>query len=111
MNTRIITRRCEISHSIQDRAGELLGRLDRFDPRITEVVVTFEEQRHLKRVDAIVKVLGDEPVVAHAEGEEFREALDTLTNRLTKILRRRRSKMVDRQGPNLSEAVAQTELD
>ena len=109
MKTRMITRHCEISRSLQIRANELLDKLDRFDPRITETVVTFDEQKHVRRVDAMVKVVGDEPVVAHAEAEDFREALDTLAARLTKILRRRRSQLVSRRGPKLSEAMANPE--
>lgn len=109
MKTRIITRHCEISPSLERRTNELLDKLDRFDPRITEILVTFDEQKRLRSVDALVKVRGDEPVVAHAEAEEFREALDTLADRLTKILRRRRSQLVSRKGPKLSEAVANPE--
>jgi ribosomal subunit interface protein len=109
MKTRIITRHCEISTSLEHRANELLNKLDRFDPRITETVVTFDEQKRIRRVDAMVKVRGDEPVVAHAEAEDFREALDTLADRLTKILRRRRSQLVSRKGPKFSEAVANPE--
>lgn len=109
MKTRIITRHCEISQSLRDRTHEVLDKLDRFDPRVTAVDVTFEEQKRSRRIDALVKVRGDDHVVAHAEAEEFREALDALGERLAKILRRRRSQLVDRKGPKLSEVVANPE--
>lgn len=111
MDTRITARGCDVPRSVQDRTIQLLGKLDKFDPRISSVEVVFEEQKRLKRVDAVVKVNGDKPVVAQAESAEFRDALDTLTDRLVKILRRRRSQLVDRQGPSLAESVVPPEAE
>ena len=63
MKTRIITRHCEISQSLRDRTHEVLDKLDRFDPRVTAVDVTFDEQKRLRRIDALVKIRGDDHVV------------------------------------------------
>jgi ribosomal subunit interface protein len=105
MRTQITARRCELPDSVQTRAGELVDRLTRFEPRISSVDLVFEEHRKGRSVESVVKINGDNPVIARAEAPEFRDALDLLFDRLSKTLRRQRSQAVDRRGPSLSEVI------
>ena len=61
--------------------------------------MVFEVEKHLKKVDAILKVDREEPVVAGGEGAEFREAVDQMVDRLSRMLRRRRKQKKDHQRP------------
>jgi len=105
MRVQIVTRNCDVSAPVLARTEEQIERLKKFDPRLASAEVVFLEERHLKRVEAVLSLDGDEPAVAHGEGNEFRPALDQLVERLSKILRRRRDRMRDHQGPKLSEVV------
>lgn len=90
MRVQIAARHCEIPDTIRDRTEEQLGKLSRYEPRLSAAEVVFEVEKHRKLVDAILKVDREEPVVASGEGEEFREAVDQMVDRLSRILRRRR---------------------
>jgi ribosomal subunit interface protein len=95
MRIQIAARRCEIPDTVRARAEEQLEKLSKYDPRLSGAEVTFEVEKHLKKVEAVLKIERDEPVVAGGEGHEFREALDLMVDRLAKILRRRRSLITD----------------
>jgi len=97
MRVQIAARHCEIPDSVRSRTEEQLGKLSRYDPRLTGAEVVFEVEKHLKKVDAILKVEREGPVVAGGEGAEFREAVDQMVDRLSRMLRRRRKLRKDRQ--------------
>jgi ribosomal subunit interface protein len=103
MRVQIAARRCEIPETIRTRAEEQLQKLSKYDPGLSRAEVTFEEIRHRKKVEAILTIDRDEPVVAGGEGNEFREALDLMVDRLAKILRRRRSLKTDHKGAGVPE--------
>ena len=103
MRVQIAQRHCDVPESIQERAESRIAGLVRYDSRLARAEVVFEEEKHLKKVEAILSVHGDEPVVAHAEAEEYRNAVDRLVDRLSRILRRRRSQRRDHQAPPLKE--------
>jgi ribosomal subunit interface protein len=97
MRIQIAARHCEVPDSVRSRTEEQLGKLSRYDPRLSGAEVVFEVEKHLKKVDAILKVEREEPVVAGGEGTEFREAVDQMVDRLSRMLRRRRKLRKDRQ--------------
>lgn len=109
MRVQIAARRCEIPDAVRSRTEEQLEKLSKYDPNLSGAEVTFEVVRHRKKVEAVLKADKEEPVVAGGEGEEFREALDLMVDRLAKILRRRRSLRKDHQGPSLAKANPLTE--
>ena len=90
MRVQIAARRCEIPTTVRARTEEQRAKLSKYDPRLSGAEVVFEVEKHLKKVDAILKVDREEPVVASGEGIEFREALDQMVDRLSRMLRRRR---------------------
>ncbi len=104
MRVQIAARNCEVPTAVRARTDEQLPRLARFDDRLSGAEVVFEEERHLKKVEGVLSVDGGETVVARGQGTEFRAALDQMVDRLSRILRRRRSRAVkNHKGPRLSE--------
>ena len=95
MRVQIAARHCEIPDTVKLRTEEQMEKLSKYEPRLSGAEVVFEVEKHLKKVDAILKVDREEPVVAGGEGTEFREAVDQMVDRLSRILRRRRKQMKD----------------
>ena len=95
MRVQIAARQCEIPATVRDRTEEQLGKLSKFDPRLSAAEVVFAIEKHKKKVDAVLKVDREEPVKASGEGVEFREAVDQMVDRLSRILRRRRKQLKD----------------
>jgi len=95
MRVQIAARQCEIPDTVRDRTEEQLGKLSKYDPRLSGAEVVFAIEKHMKKVDAVLKVDREEPVKASGEGMEFREAVDQMIDRLSRMLRRRRKQMKD----------------
>ena len=104
MKVKISARHCEVPDIVRTRTEEHVGKLRKFEPRLSGAEVTFEVEKHMKRADAILSVDRGEPVIAGAEGQEFREAVDLMVDRLAKILKRRRSHKTEHKGPSLAKA-------
>jgi len=100
MRVKIAARHCEVPDPVRVRTEEQLGKLSKYDPRLSGAEVVFEVQKHLKKVDAILKVDREEPVLASGEGVEFREAVDQMVDRLSRMLRRRRKQRKDYHRPS-----------
>ncbi|MBT8396726.1 MAG: ribosome-associated translation inhibitor RaiA [Gemmatimonadetes bacterium] len=95
MRVQIAARHCEIPEPIRQRTEEQLEKLSKYEPRLSGAEVVFEVEKHLKKVDAVLKVDREEPVHAAGEGTEFREAVDQMVDRLSRMLRRRRKQLKD----------------
>jgi len=98
MRVQIAARHCEIPDKIRGRTEEQIGRLNRYEPRLSAAEIVFDTMKHTKRVEAVLSIDRDEPVVASGEGTEFKAALDQMVDRLSRILRRRRSQVRDHHG-------------
>jgi ribosomal subunit interface protein len=107
MRVSIAARRCEIPDSVRDRAEEHLGRLSKYEPRLSGAEVVFETEKRIKKVEAVLSVDRGEPVVAGGEGDEFRDALDQMVDRLSRMLKRRRAQKKDRHRPSVSRTMAE----
>ncbi len=106
MRIQIAARHCEVPTPVRDRTEEQLEKLSRYDPRLSGAEVVFETEKHLKKIEAILKVDREEPLVAGGEGTEFTEAVDQMVDRLSRMLRRRRSRKKDYHRPGSVEAPA-----
>jgi ribosomal subunit interface protein len=95
MRVKIAARHCDVPETVRDRTEEQLGKLSKYEPRLSGAEVVFEVEKHKKKVDAMLKVDREEPVLASGEGVEFREAVDQMVDRLSRILRRRRKQLKD----------------
>lgn len=109
VRVQIVQRHCDVPEIIRSRTHDRMEKLSRYDPRLSAAEVIFETEKYKKRAEAIISVDGGSPVVAHGEGGEFRESLDQMMDRLSRIVRRRRSQVRDHQGPKLSEVVTPEE--
>lgn len=95
MKVNTVARRCDVPEHVIERANRKIGKLVRFDPRLTSAEVVFRIERHVHRVEAILSLNGHEPVVARGEARDFPTALDQVADRLSKILRRGRTQQVE----------------
>jgi ribosomal subunit interface protein len=98
MRVQIAARHCEIPDKVRGRTEEQIGRLIRYEPRLSAAEIVFDTMKHTKRVEAVLSIDRDEPVVASGEGTEFKAALDQMVDRLSRILRRRRSQVRGHHG-------------
>jgi ribosomal subunit interface protein len=96
LRVQITTRNCEVSQDARDRAASLIQKLEKFEPGVLSADLVFREDRHQKEVDGRLSVARSEPVVASGSGDDFNSAADDLADKLSKILRRRRSQIRDR---------------
>jgi ribosomal subunit interface protein len=103
MRIQMAARNCDVPSTVVTRTEEQLGKLLRYHPRVSVAEVVFETEKHLKKVEAVVKVDRQEPMVAGGEGVEFREAVDQMVDRLGRMLRRKRSQKKDHYRPAASE--------
>lgn len=103
MNITLTTRHCEIDPETADRARARAQRLARFESRLTSVELTFQAERHLKRVEGMVTVAGSPSAKATGEGSGFSEALDQTLERLERILRKRRTRRRDHRAPGVKD--------
>jgi len=103
MRIQMAARHCDVPSTVLTRTEEQLEKLLRYHPRVSVAEVVFETEKHLKKVEAVVKVDRQEPMVAGGEGVEFREAVDQMVDRLGRMLRRKRSQKKDHYRPATSE--------
>lgn len=84
--------------------------MERFESRLTAAELTFQEERHVKRVEGVLTVAGNPGVVATGEGERFSEALDQMLDRLERILSKRRTRRRDRRAPRVKDLKSQDSI-
>jgi ribosomal subunit interface protein len=101
----ITARHCNISDPLRERAEDQMQRLTKYHPRVTGADVVFTEVKRVRHVEVIISIDRAEPVIARADGGEFRSALDKVVDRLSRMLRRARSAEKDHQAPPLSAGV------
>lgn len=103
MQVNVTTRHCTVSERTRTEAQERIHRLQRFEPRLENAVVEFDEDHGTKQVETRIFVAGSHSIVAHGSGDTFRTALDRSIDRLTRQLKRRRDRVRAHQAPKLSE--------
>ena len=97
MNVRIVSRHTDLPKAVVKRAERLVKKLPKYDPRLTEAEIIFDEQKRTKSVEAILHLDRVDHVVAKAEDEEYFPAIDQLVARLQRQLRDGREKATDHQ--------------
>ena len=106
MNVSITTRHCSVSERTRGEATERLRRLRRYEPRLANAEVQFDDDHGTKQVETRIFVAGSHSIVAHGSGDTFRSALDRSIDRLTRQLKRRRERVREHKAPKLSEVSA-----
>jgi ribosomal subunit interface protein len=105
LRIQIAARHCEIPDSVRKRTEEQVTRVAKYDRRISAAELVFEEERHNRKVEAILYVDRSEPVIARAEASDFQTAVDKVVDRLTRIVKRQRSQAKSHHGKHMPEGV------
>jgi len=95
VRVQITARHCDVSDETRIRATSQMERLEKFEPNLQSAELVFEEERMTSSVEGILSIARAEPVVARGGGRDFTAASDDLSDKLAKILRRRRSQRRD----------------
>ncbi len=111
MDVSVTARKFELNDSLRGFAEERLGRLKRYDPRLSRVDVTLTEESHGRRVEARAAIDGDVDVHAEATAEDFRMALNRVSDKLARQLKRRHDQRRDHQAPRLGRDIAPQETE
>jgi putative sigma-54 modulation protein len=111
LRVKIAARHCTISDALRERAENKMQRLTRYHPRVTGADVVFSETKRLRHVEVILSVDRGEPIVARAEDENFRSALDKVVDRLSRMVRKAREAGKDHQAPPLSSGVISSAIE
>ncbi len=98
MQVIIAARQFELRDGLRELVEDRLERLERFEPRVTRAEVTLLEEKNHCEVEALLKVDRVAPIHARARARDFRTALDRLVDKLSRQLRRHRSRRRDHQG-------------
>ena len=97
MRVQITTRVDAVPQDARDRATDLMGKLQKFEPSLLSADLVFSEDGPRKKVEGVLSIAGADRAVASGEGNTFVSAADDLSAKLSKMLRRRRSQARDRR--------------
>ena len=106
MEVRITSRHTTLPESLRARTEELLSKLNKYDARVSVVEVVFDEEKNSKKVEGILHIDRNDPIVATGEGDDFNEALSQVNDRLGRQLRKLRSQAKDHRAQSLNEALS-----
>lgn len=99
MDIRITFRRGKLTDGFRDRALERTRKLTKFEPRLIAVELLFDEDHGKVVAEARADVPGVPALIARADADSHRKALDQVVSRLSRQLKKERSKRVDHQAP------------
>ena len=105
MKINLTARRFELSDALRRHCEDQLSRLDRYHQRTSRVEVTLTEEKREKRVEARAFVDGDYDIHAEAVAGDFRTAVNRLSEKLARQLKRRRDRRVNHKAPRLNEEI------
>ena len=88
MRKTITTRHCDIPDTLRERADVILERFASVAHRPTGADLVFDVLHGRPAVEARVHLRGSEPVVARAEAEDHRSALDRVVDKMRRQLNR-----------------------
>jgi ribosomal subunit interface protein len=107
LKVQIAQRHCHVPKDVLDRTGEQLDKLTRYEPHVGNAEVIYSEEKKTKNVEVILHISGSAPIVAHAEEAGFRSALDRALERVTRMLKKHRSRRTDHKATKFSETTAE----
>ncbi len=107
MRIQITARHCDIGQDVRERAEELIERVKRFDPGLSSAEVILTEEGRQFRAEGILHIDGKDHVVAQGDADDLMAALDLMYDRLSKILRRKRSAEKKHQAHPRSQRIAE----
>lgn len=94
-------RNIEVTDDLRARIEEQFERLERYEPRASRAEITLWEEKDRCVAEAVLSIDRRPPVHAEATEEAFRTALDRLHDKLTRQLKKERSRRRDHRAPSL----------
>lgn len=91
MQVNISGQHVEVTEALRTYIGEKLARLERHYDRITNVQVILKVEKLEQKIEATLQIPGGE-VVANAEHEDMYAAIDLLTDKLDRQLKKHKEK-------------------
>ncbi|HCN45330.1 MAG TPA: ribosome-associated translation inhibitor RaiA [Pseudomonas sp.] len=91
MQVNISGQHVEVTDALRTYIGEKLARLERHFDRITNVQVILKVEKLEQKIEATLQIPGGE-VVANAEHEDMYAAIDLLTDKLDRQLKKHKEK-------------------
>lgn len=105
MNISMTARHFEMSDGLRRHVEGQITRLERFNSRMSRVEVTLTEEKSGKLVEAHAAVDGDVDIHAEATAQDFRTAVNRVSDKLARQLKRRQDLRRDHQAPRLNEEI------
>lgn len=97
MQVIVSARHCEVTEQLREVVETQFRRLDRFEPRVSRAEVRLLEEKNRWEVEATVSVERAGLVYASAHAPDFRTAVDRAVDKLSRQLRKVRSRRKDHQ--------------
>lgn len=110
MKVSVAMRHGSLSDELRELTERRAQRLLRFEPRLGDVAVTYDEDAERKRAEVRADVEGGSPVYARAGGPTHRTALDRSLDRAIRQLKRQRERRHDHQAPEVDQVSRDTEI-
>ena len=105
MKIGITARHFELGEDLRDHVERRFNRLGRYNRRVSRIEVTLTEEKRERRVEALAFIDRDIDIHAEAAAEDFRVAVNAVTEKLARQLKRRQDRKSDHQGPRLGEEI------
>ena len=110
MKVSVAMRHGSLSEELRELTERRAQRLLRFEPRVGDVFVTYDEDSERKRAEVRADVEGGSSVIARAGGPTHRTALDRSLDRAIRQLKRQRERRRDHQAPGADIAAPDPEI-
>jgi len=110
MNLSMTARHFDMSDALRQHVETRFSRLERFNHRMSRVEVRLTDEKRDKRVEALAAVDGDVDLHAEAVAEDFRTAVNKVSDKLARQLKRRHDLRRNHQAPRLNEEIQPQEV-
>ncbi|MCA8949020.1 MAG: ribosome-associated translation inhibitor RaiA [Planctomycetes bacterium] len=100
-----------ISERMKEHATDKIGRLARYQDRLTRIEVVADHVHENPEVEMIVHLRRGAPLVAKDRGTSFSATIDLLVDKAEALLRKQKEKLVDRQHAGPGSPAAESEVD
>lgn len=95
----VSTRHGDVSDRLRGAVTRQFERLSRYESRLSKVEVTLTNEKNRWEVEALASIDRADPVHAHGESKDVRDAVDRAADKMARQLKRLRSRHKDHQGP------------
>ena len=109
MEILVTARKFELDDSLREHVHRRLGRLERFNSKLARVEVALTDEKHGRQVEALAVLDRDVDLHAEAIAEDFRTAINKVSDRLMRQLKRRHQLNSDHQAPRLGRDIEPNE--